>query len=863
MPDIKFYQDVIQESPVGQIVLNSDLSIIHANAAFLSLVDYHGGVIQGNKFSDLNTLTGMRTMHETGGTLEDALRDKKKVSGRATILTRSGTRKVRRHYIPSYSPEGDLKGVLVIYDDVTTLVSHIDEVRLYRSLFEQSDVPQVILNPDHGVTDVNKAFSTLVGYSREDLQGIDFRDLKSKHMITYLAEEGMSISDALAGKESGSAQVTILSPSGKHTINRHIIPFIGSDHKVQNIFLINYDMTEIMDRMEEIKLYHSLFETSQVAQVILDPNFTILDLNHSFCSVVGYPRERLLSMDFRDFKGKKMLEYLYEEGQTLADALALRKPVTADVCWIASNGKHIVKRNIIPFFDDKGELKKWYIIYEETTALVERIEEVTLYHTMFEKSHVAQIILDLDMRIIDLNDSFCSLVGYPRDRLIGMDFRDFKAKNMLEYLSESGQTAADAIRLKEATTGRGIFVSSSGRHVVDRYYIPFFNSSGEISDLFLIYNELTEVVDLMDEAHKNAELLTKSADEVGSCLMLLANGDFTTLVATYPEDPLSTLKTDLNRTIENLKKMLLEISMSGKMIDSAVSDITRGTADLAGGSNHVAEIAIHTAEGLKRQLEDLENVSRQISDLSSSIEEIASTSQEVRDVSVRVAEVGDNAVRTGDATIAKMNAVEKITQTAVREIESLHSGMQEIKKIVKLITDIANQTNLLALNAAIEAARAGELGRGFAVVAGEVKNLAGESRGATQSIEESIASLLAGSDRTSQAMKEAYKEIIDGIASVHATTEALTRMVSDVKVSATHIVDISQATEGQAIATNNVTSSVTSLMATVQDDSNIMDDLSALSEETSAATEEITARTSEIYSLVEGQQKLLHKFRLV
>ncbi len=73
-------------------------------------------------------------------------------------------------------------------------------------------------------------------------------------------------------------------------------------------------------------------------------------------------------------------------------------------------------------------------------------------------------------------------------------------------------------------------------------------------------------------------------------------------------------------------------------------------------------------------------------------------------------------------------------ETMKQSASKLQMKSGEVRSITDVILSISSQTNLLALNASIEAARAGEAGKGFAVVAEEIRNLAEQTKIATQDI---------------------------------------------------------------------------------------------------------------------------------
>ena len=157
------------------------------------------------------------------------------------------------------------------------------------------------------------------------------------------------------------------------------------------------------------------------------------------------------------------------------------------------------------------------------------------------------------------------------------------------------------------------------------------------------------------------------------------------------------------------------------------------------------------------------------------IESVAAGSEEMN-ASIR--EISETMVKSKETAGRAVMQVESANEQADR----LSAAAQAMEGIVGLIGDITGQINLLALNATIESARAGEAGRGFAVVAGEVKNLAGQAKQATDRITAEIATLNAVSGEVIAALggiKDAIDHVNEFVANTAAAVEEQNVVTSD------------------------------------------------------------------------------------
>ena len=498
----------------------------------------------------------------------------------------------------------------------------------------------------------------------------------------------------------------------------------------------------------------------------------------------------------------------------------------------------------------------------EKIAEVETLKQRS--ETIVQQNPMPILLMNMKFDIVVANSAFEEMSGIPLNKIRGMNARDFR------ILRQEGKGLKHAIESKLRAFGEVEIEMPSGVHILEQYSIPILNDKREIINILAVYNDVTdirrknaEIEELRIKEKEEARLLTESAEQITGKMIDMSSGDLTVSVGIFEDDPLAVLKTNFNRSVEDFREIISVINEKADIIESTSEELSANSDDIAKANEKLALNSEDSAKFLRELMERFEKISLGISDLSASIEEISSTSQEVTRQANQAALEGKNAAGIGQEASEKMETVGKISQQSVNEINLLNEEMYKINEIIKLIRGIAEQTNMLALNAAIEAARAGEHGRGFAVVAGEVKNLAGESKEATQMIESIISGIQENSNKTADSMKQADKEIQTGIGSVNQAVSALYNIARDIEVASRGISEISHATETQANDINAFMNNIEEASTLTRNNLEKIEGMAAMAEEISATTQEVGSISHEMHKLSENLQEIMKKFRMV
>jgi methyl-accepting chemotaxis protein len=190
---------------------------------------------------------------------------------------------------------------------------------------------------------------------------------------------------------------------------------------------------------------------------------------------------------------------------------------------------------------------------------------------------------------------------------------------------------------------------------------------------------------------------------------------------------------------------------------------------------------------------DISALAISTSDISAGSAELAGSAEDAARHARRLAEASMELKASGEEINRRLQEVGALAIEGKQATEDTHAGVAglktssgEIGSIVGLISSIARKIDLVALNAMIEAARAGDSGKGFVVVANEVKSLASATQKATDDIARRVEKLQSDASRLIASVERIgglIESLSPVILAISGAVEIQTEMTSDLSAS--------------------------------------------------------------------------------
>ena len=199
------------------------------------------------------------------------------------------------------------KNVIVSITDITRIK---ESEALYRTVFEATGSANAIIGRDSIVRLVNSKMIKLTGYSKEELEGKNWKEVVSENEVERLREI-----NRIRLEDSSLAQTQYESKFiDKEGNVKEMLLSVDDIPDTDTSIISLVDITLLKQAEKELKksedLYRTLFETTGAANLIFDAEANVKIINPKMEELSGYTKEELVGTKWTDFVHPEELEKL-------------------------------------------------------------------------------------------------------------------------------------------------------------------------------------------------------------------------------------------------------------------------------------------------------------------------------------------------------------------------------------------------------------------------------------------------------------------------------------------------------------------------------------------------------------------------
>ncbi|MEA5460781.1 PAS domain S-box protein [Arcicella sp. LKC2W] len=385
----------------------------------------------------------------------------------------------------------------------------------YQELIESVQDIIYKISPEGYFTFVNSVVKNRLGYTEKEIIGQHFSKLIVPNFVESLLESYRTMIKRRI--ESTYTEFPVIAKNGQIIWIGQTVRLIQSENTVTELVAVARDIsdrkaTEDSLRATQTRL-STLITNLQKGVLVEDENRKIVLVNQQFCDTFGIETkpELLIGMDYSN--AAEQSKHLFKHPNIFIakiNKILEKKRLIVDENLQMADGR-ILLRTYIPIFLEKqyrGHLWEYSDITEQYNAreLIRKSEEK--YRGIMDNMELGLLEVDNDQIIIRAYDSFCQMIGYTQEELVGKSAQKlFLPHEFEQVLSQNqderkkGSASSYELQLKKKDGSR-LWVIISGA--------PIFGEDGEVVGSMGIHYDITERK-LLEQELEQAKLIAEQA----------------------------------------------------------------------------------------------------------------------------------------------------------------------------------------------------------------------------------------------------------------------------------------------------------------------------------------------------------------